>query len=413
MFDGDQGPNTGGMGAYSPAPVMTPEMTSRAMDEIVLPTVRAMKAMGAPYKGVLYAGLMITARGPEADRIQRALRRSGMPGADAAADVGPGAGAAGRRCDGMLKNFDLRWYPDAALTVVMAAKGYPGNYAKGSVIEGLDAAADGRGRRDLPRRHQGRGRPHPRQWRARAQRLRRSARPSREAQARAYAAVDRIKLAGRLLPPRHRLARGGAGEGAVGSMPPANEQSMSDLADLFPGFASHWIDTSAGRIFARTGGEGPPLLLLHGYPQTNVMWHRVAPALAQHFTLIIPDLPGYGWSAAPASDAEHAPYTKRAMADAMVEVMEALGHVRFRLAGHDRGGRVAYRLALDHPGRLEKLAVLDIVPTWTMWHRMDARLAIPRLALDVPGAAGAVAGDPDRQGPARTISTTRAAAGPR
>ena len=150
---------------------------------------------------------------------------------------------------------------------------------------------------------------------------------------------------------------------------------MPDLADLYPGFASKWIDTTAGRIFARTGGEGPPLLLLHGYPQTNVMWHRVAPALAQRFSLVIPDLPGYGWSDAPRSDAEHAPYTKRAMAAAMVEVMEALGHVRFRLAGHDRGGRVAYRLALDHPGRLDKLATLDIVPTWTMWHHMDARLA--------------------------------------
>ena len=106
-----------------------------------------------------------------------------------------------------------------------------------------------------------------------------------------------------------------------------------------------------------------------------MMWHRVAPALAVHFSLIIPDLPGYGWSDAPPSDATHAPYTKRAMAAAMIEAMEALGHARFRLAGHDRGGRVAYRLALDHPGRLEQLAVLDIVPTWAMWHRMDARLA--------------------------------------
>jgi pimeloyl-ACP methyl ester carboxylesterase len=105
------------------------------------------------------------------------------------------------------------------------------------------------------------------------------------------------------------------------------------------------------------------------------MWHRLAPALAQHFSLIMPDLPGYGWSGAPGSDATHAPYTKRAMANAMIELMEALGHVHFRLAGHDRGGRVAYRLALDHPGRLAKLATLDIVPTWAMWHHMDARLA--------------------------------------
>ena len=116
---------------------------------------------------------------------------------------------------------------------------------------------------------------------------------------------------------------------------------MPDLADLYPGFASHWIDTSADEIFARVGGGGPPLLLLHGYPQTNVMWHSVAPMLAQHFTLVIADLPGYGWSAAPRAQADHAPYTKRAMAAAMVEVMEALGFARFRLAGHDRGGRVA------------------------------------------------------------------------
>jgi haloacetate dehalogenase len=174
---------------------------------------------------------------------------------------------------------------------------------------------------------------------------------------------------------------------------------MSDLADLFPGFASRWIDTAAGRIFVRAGGAGRPLLLLHGHPQTNVMWHRVAPALARHFGLIIPDLPGYGWSDAPQSDAEHAPYTKRAMANAMIEMMEGLGHVRFCIAGHDRGGRVAYRLALDHPGRLDKLAVLDIVPTWAMWHRMDARLATrawhwPFLALPAPFPETMIGKDP-------------------
>jgi haloacetate dehalogenase len=151
---------------------------------------------------------------------------------------------------------------------------------------------------------------------------------------------------------------------------------MPDLADLFPGFESHWIDTSAGKLFARSGGDGPPLLLLHGYAQTNVMWHRLTPALAERFRLVVADLPGYGWSAVPASSREHAPYDKRSMAKAMVELMESLGHVRFRLAGHDRGGRVAYRLALDHPGRLEKLATLDIVPTWNMWRGIDARLAM-------------------------------------
>jgi haloacetate dehalogenase len=146
---------------------------------------------------------------------------------------------------------------------------------------------------------------------------------------------------------------------------------MSDLADLYPGFASRWIDTSAGRIFCRVGGEGPPLLLLHGFPQTNVIYHRVAPTLARRFTVVIPDLPGYGWSAVPAADADHAPYTKRAMAAVMIAVMEAFGFVRFRLAGHDRGGRIAYRLALDHPERVERLAVLDILPTYDYWRRMD------------------------------------------
>jgi haloacetate dehalogenase len=150
---------------------------------------------------------------------------------------------------------------------------------------------------------------------------------------------------------------------------------MPDLADLFPGYASHWIDTSAGKMFARSGGKGPPLLLIHGYAQTNVMWHRVAPALAEHFTLVIPDLPGYGWSHVAKSGPGHAPYDKRSMANVMIEIMEKLGHVRFHLAGHDRGGRVAYRLALDHPGRVHKLITLDIIPTYEMWHRMDDVLA--------------------------------------
>jgi haloacetate dehalogenase len=150
---------------------------------------------------------------------------------------------------------------------------------------------------------------------------------------------------------------------------------MPDLADLYPGYQSHWIDTSAGKLFARTGGEGPPLLLLHGYAQTNVMWHRVAPALAEHFSLVIADLPGYGWSSVPEAGEGHAPYDKRSMAKAMVELMEKLGHIRFRLAGHDRGGRVSYRLALDHPQRLEKLSTLDIIPTYDMWHGIDAKLA--------------------------------------
>jgi haloacetate dehalogenase len=151
---------------------------------------------------------------------------------------------------------------------------------------------------------------------------------------------------------------------------------MSDLADLFPNYRSEWINTSSGRIFARVGGKGPPLLLLHGFPQTHVIWHRVAPQLADRFTLIAADLPGYGWSDIPESDAEHLPYTKRAMARTIVEAMEQLGHVHFALAGHDRGGRVAYRLALDHPGRLSRLAVLDILPTYNYWERMNRLYAL-------------------------------------
>ncbi len=139
-FDGDKGPNTGGMGAYSPAPIMTAEINRRVMDEIVHPTVRAMRAIGAPYKGVLFAGLMITAQGPQLIEYNV---RFGDPETQVLmlrlmSDLVPALIAAR---DGQLKNFDLRWFDDAALAVVMAAKGYPGNYAKGSLIEGLDSAA--------------------------------------------------------------------------------------------------------------------------------------------------------------------------------------------------------------------------------------------------------------------------------
>ena len=139
-FDGDVGPNTGGMGAYSPAPNMDPAMSARVMSEIIEPTLRAMKAMGAPYKGVLYAGLMITASGP---KLIEYNVRFGDPECQVLmlrlmSDLVPALMASR---DGMLRSFDLRWYPEAALTVVMAAKGYPGNYARGSVIEGLDDAA--------------------------------------------------------------------------------------------------------------------------------------------------------------------------------------------------------------------------------------------------------------------------------
>ena len=146
---------------------------------------------------------------------------------------------------------------------------------------------------------------------------------------------------------------------------------MSDLNDLFSGFASHWIDTQAGRIFARVGGEGPPLVLLHGFPQTHVLWREVAPALAAQFTTVVMDLRGYGWSSAPASEGG-AEYTKRKMGEDVIALMGKLGHVRFAVAGHDRGGRVAYRLALDHPGHVTKLALLDILPTLRVWDNIHA-----------------------------------------
>jgi haloacetate dehalogenase len=145
---------------------------------------------------------------------------------------------------------------------------------------------------------------------------------------------------------------------------------MSD--DLFPGFESHWIDTEVGRIFARSNGDGPPLALLHGFPQTHVMWHRLAPILAETHRVVCMDLRGYGWSTAPRGDAAHETYSKRAMGRDVIAVMEKLGAVRFAVAGHDRGARVGYRLALDHPGRVERLSLLDILPTFHVWAQMKA-----------------------------------------
>ena len=137
-------------------------------------------------------------------------------------------------------------------------------------------------------------------------------------------------------------------------------------------FTSAEIPTGETSIFVRTSGSGPPLLLLHGFPQTHLMWRDVAPLLAREFTVVCADLRGYGRSGCPPSAPDHAPYAKRAMARDMVVVMERLGFTRFSVAGHDRGGRVAYRMALDHPDRIERLAVLDILPLETAWERADA-----------------------------------------
>jgi haloacetate dehalogenase len=141
-------------------------------------------------------------------------------------------------------------------------------------------------------------------------------------------------------------------------------------------FTTAKIQAGETSIFVRSHGSGPPILLLHGFPQTHLMWHSVAPLLARNFTVVCADLRGYGRSGCPTSTPDHAPYAKRAMAQDMVRVMERLGFPRFSVAGHDRGGRVAYRMALDHPNRVERLAVLDVLPTETAWERADARLAL-------------------------------------
>jgi haloacetate dehalogenase len=140
-------------------------------------------------------------------------------------------------------------------------------------------------------------------------------------------------------------------------------------------FAAAEVQTDETTIFLRRSGAGPGLLLLHGFPETHLMWRDVAPLLARHFTVICADLRGYGRSGCPPSAPDHAPYTKRAMAQDMVSVMAQLGFARFAIAGHDRGGRVAYRLALDYPALVDRLAVLDVLPTAEVWDRADARFA--------------------------------------
>ena len=247
---------------------MTPEMTRRTMDEIIWPTVRGMAARGTPFKGVLFAGLMITAERPQADRVQRALRRSRDAGADDAPQVGPAAGAGRHR---RRRAQDLR----PALARRCGAD-------RGDGREGLSRQLR-QGHADRRARRRARG--------ARASRCSTPARPAKatscapsadacstsrraagrvgEAQRAAYEAVGQDRLAGRLLPQRHRLARHRPGA-------PHGAESMSALPDLFPGFEARRVDTAGGSIFLRTGGSGPPLLLLHGYPQTHVCWHKMA-----------------------------------------------------------------------------------------------------------------------------------------
>ena len=145
---------------------------------------------------------------------------------------------------------------------------------------------------------------------------------------------------------------------------------------MFEGFDLSYVDAGEATIRVRKGGSGPPLLLLHGHPQTHVMWHRIAPRLANEFTVVAMDLRGYGESSKPPTTEDHEPYSKRAMARDAVAVMRHFGFERFDVAGHDRGGRVAYRLALDQPQRVGKLATLDIIPTGEHFRRADMKFGL-------------------------------------
>ena len=173
---------------------------------------------------------------------------------------------------------------------------------------------------------------------------------------------------------------------------------MSDA--FFAGFDRRRLPTARGEVFARVGGSGPAVLLLHGYPQTHLMWHAVAPALAARSTVVVADLPGYGESFRPIPAPDHRPHGKRQLALDLVQAMQALGHEQVVVAGHDRGGRVAYRMALDHPGRVLAAAVLDVVPTGEVWSRADAAMALAYwhwglLAQPAPLPERLIGADPD------------------
>jgi haloacetate dehalogenase len=145
---------------------------------------------------------------------------------------------------------------------------------------------------------------------------------------------------------------------------------------LFPGFERRVVQTSDEvELSFRTGGSGPPMLLLHGHPETHAIWHRVAPKLAEHFTLVLPDLRGYGDSSKPAGTLDHGNYSKRVMANDMLVLMGSLGYGRFDVLAHDRGARVAHRLAMDHPAAVGRLAMLDIAPTLAMYEQTNEAFA--------------------------------------
>jgi haloacetate dehalogenase len=153
------------------------------------------------------------------------------------------------------------------------------------------------------------------------------------------------------------------------------EPSVSVSTRMFEGFNASKVQTTGATINVVSGGQGSPVLLLHGNPQTHVMWHRIAPQLAKEFTVVVADLRGYGDSSKPADGENHSNYSKRSMALDQIEVMRHFGFEKFAVVGHDRGGRVGHRLALDHPDRITKLVVLDIVPTFTLLHNVNNEVA--------------------------------------
>jgi haloacetate dehalogenase len=152
-------------------------------------------------------------------------------------------------------------------------------------------------------------------------------------------------------------------------------ERAASAARFFPGFKQLTRKTTGATINFVTAGKGPPILLLHGYPETHVMWRKIAPRLVQNFTVVAPDLRGYGDSSKPLEGQNHIGYSKRAMAQDQLELMASLGFEKFAVVGHDRGGRVAHRMALDHADHVEKLTVLDIVPTYKIFHSVTKELA--------------------------------------
>jgi haloacetate dehalogenase len=153
----------------------------------------------------------------------------------------------------------------------------------------------------------------------------------------------------------------------------SSEKNASVSSDQFQPIE---VKTTDNTVFARRYGEGPPLLMVHGFPRTSLMWRYVAPQLASSRTVICVDLRGYGRSGIPPSTADHYPYTKRAMANELIEVMSNLGYQKFDLVGHDRGGRVSYRLAMDHPDKVQRLAVFDVIPISEGWGHASAKFAM-------------------------------------